>query len=97
MGLKSDNNRLTLQLEEMRSAFRNKLTKYMSENAPDQAAVNWSAKEELIRSYTEKEVELTQALERESIKVERLRKEKRALKNYARALKYLAEDWAPIG
>lgn len=30
--LKSDKNRIQLQLEEMRSAFRNKLTKYMSEH-----------------------------------------------------------------
>jgi hypothetical protein len=55
--LKSDKNRVTLQLEEMRSAFRNKLTKYMGENNPDSAAVSWSAKEELIRNYTEKEVD----------------------------------------
>lgn len=60
MELKSDRNRLTLQIEEMRSAFRNKLTKYMNENNPDSSAVTWSAKEELIRSYTEKEVDLTQ-------------------------------------
>jgi len=33
--LKSDKNRIQLQLEEMRSAFRNKLTKYMNENNPD--------------------------------------------------------------
>ena len=46
--LKSDYNRATLQLEEMRSAFRNKLTKYMNETNQDQAAVSWSAKEELI-------------------------------------------------
>ena len=46
--LKSDKNRISLQLDEMRSAFRNKLTKYMNENNPDQSAVTWSAKEELI-------------------------------------------------
>ena len=57
--LKSDKNRCTLQLEEMRSAFRNKLTKYMNEHNPDSAAVTWSAKEELIRNYTEKEVEMS--------------------------------------
>lgn len=46
--LKSDKNRVTLQLEEMRSAFRNKLTKFMNEHNPDSSAVTWSAKEELI-------------------------------------------------
>ena len=33
--LKSDKNRLQLQLEEMRSAYRNKLTKYMNDHNPD--------------------------------------------------------------
>lgn len=95
--LKSDKNRLTLQVEEMRSAFRNKLTKYMNENNPDSSAVTWSAKEELIRSYTEKEVDLTKRLEKESKRIDEKYKQLRALKNYARSLKYLAEDWAPIG
>jgi hypothetical protein len=95
--LKSDKNRLTLQVEEMRSAFRNKLTKYMNENNPDSSAVTWKAKEELIRSYTEKEVDLSQRLERESKRIDEKYKQLRALKNYARSLKYLAEDWAPVG
>jgi len=43
----------------MRSAYRNKLTKYMNENNPDQAALTWQAKEELIRSYTEKEQDMS--------------------------------------
>lgn len=81
----------------MRSAVRNKLTKYMGDNEPASSALTWSAKEELIRSYTEKEVDLTQRLEKEERKVDDLRKRMRALKNYARALKYIAEDWAPIG
>jgi len=97
MELKGDRNRLTLQIEEMRSAFRNKLTKYMNENNPDSSAVTWSAKEELIRSYTEKEVDLTQRLEKENRRIDEKYKQLRALKNYARSLKYLAEDWAPIG
>lgn len=63
--MKSDKNRVTLQLEEMRSAFRNKLTKFMNEHNPDSSAVTWSAKEELIRNYTEKEVEQAQRLEKE--------------------------------
>jgi len=95
--LKSDKNRLTLQVEEMRSAFRNKLTKYMNENNPDSSATTWKAKEELIRSYTEKEVELSQRLDKESKRIDEKYKQLRALKNYARSLKYLAEDWAPIG
>ncbi|CDW90229.1 kinesin-like protein [Stylonychia lemnae] len=95
--LKSDKNRIMLQLEEMRSAYRNKLTKYMNEHNPDQAALTWQAKEELIRSYTEKEQDYAQALDRKEKTIEDLRKKLRALKRYARQLKYLAEDWAPLG
>ena len=97
MELKSDKNRLQLQVEEMRSAFRNKLTKYMSDNNPDSSATTWSAKEELIRSYTEKEVEMSQKLETLQKRVDEKYRQLRALKNYARSLKYLAEDWAPVG
>lgn len=82
--LKSDKNRLQLQLEEMRSAYRNKLTKYMNENNPDQAALTWQAKEELIRSYTEKEQDLQMSIERKDKIIEDLRKKMRALKRYAR-------------
>jgi len=64
MELKSDKNRLSLQLEEMRAASRNTLTKYLNSNNPDQSALTWQAKEELIRSYTEKERDLQQSLDR---------------------------------
>ena len=37
----------------------------MNEHNPDSSAVTWSAKEELIRNYTEKEVEQAQRLEKE--------------------------------
>jgi len=64
--LKEDKNRVTLQLEEMRSAFRNKLAKYMGDHdTKDSSAVTWSAKEEIIRSYTEKETDMAQRLEKE--------------------------------
>jgi predicted nucleic acid-binding Zn-ribbon protein len=41
MELKSDKNRLSLQLEEMRAASRNTLTKYLNSNNPDQSALTW--------------------------------------------------------
>lgn len=82
--LKSDKNRVQLQLEEMRSAYRNKLTKYMNEHNPDQVGLTWQAKEELIRSYSEKEQDLQQQLDRKDKLGEDLRKKLRALKRYAR-------------
>ena len=95
--LKSDKNRIQLQLEEMRSAYRNKLTKYMNDHNPDQSALTWQAKEELIRSYTEKEQDASQNIERKDKTIDDLRRKLRALKRYARSLKYLSEDWAPLG
>lgn len=95
--LKSDKNRKEIELEEMRAAYRNKLTKYMSENAPDSSAMTWQAKEELIRSYTEKERDLNDQLNRKEKLIDDLRRKLKALKRYARELKYLAEDWAPLG
>jgi len=97
MELKSDKNRLSLQLEEMRAASRNTLTKYLNSNNPDQSALTWQAKEELIRSYTEKERDLQQVMDRKEKVIEDQRHKLKALKRYARGLKYLAEDWAPLG
>jgi hypothetical protein len=95
--LKSDKNRIQLQLEEMRSAYRNKLTKYMEQNGPNSSGLTWQAKEELIRSYTEKEQDLQQANDRKDKLIDDFRQKLRGLKRYARQLKYLAEDWAPLG
>jgi hypothetical protein len=97
MELKSDKNRKALQLEEMNSAQRNTLTKYMASNNPDQSALSWQAKEELIKSYTEKERDLQQNLDRKERMIEDYRHKLKALKRYGRSLKYLAEDWAPLG
>jgi hypothetical protein len=40
---------------------------------------------------------MSQTLERKDKTIEDLRRKLRALKRYARQLKYLAEDWAPLG
>lgn len=56
-----------------------------------------NAREELIRSYNEKEINLNETIEKEKGVTKNLRMELRAIKNYARTLKYLAEDWAPVG
>jgi len=40
---------------------------------------------------------MSQSLGRKEKAIEDLRKKLRALKRYARSLKYLAEDWAPLG
>ena len=57
----------------------------------------WKAKEELIKTYNDKESDLNQIGERKEKIIEDQRKKVRALKRYARELKYQAEDWAPLG
>lgn len=49
------------------------------------------------RSYQEKEAQLQDALKRKEDKVDELYGKLRALKRYARQLKYLGEDLSPIG
>lgn len=50
-----------------------------------------------MRTYTEKEIELNEKLGRERKQVAQLRLELRGARSYARNLRYLAEDWAPVG
>lgn len=56
-----------------------------------------NAREDLIRTYNEKEIDLNEKFEREKNSFKQMQIEMRALKNYARQLKYLCEDWAPVG
>ena len=50
-----------------------------------------------MKTYTDKEKDNTLALERREKVIDEQRKKVRALKMYAREVKYLAEDWAPKG
>ena len=50
-----------------------------------------------MKTYTDKEKDNTLALERREKVIDEQRKKVRALKRYAREVKYLAEDWAPKG
>ncbi len=51
----------------------------------------------MLKTFTDKERENGQALERREKVIDDQRKKVRALKRYAREIKYLAEDWAPKG
>ena len=88
--------RLSLQIEEMRGAFRGKLVSGMNAGgSPDE--MSRVAREELIRTFNTKEVELTDRLNKELAKSSQSLKVIRGLRSYARSLKNLAEDWAPVG
>lgn len=92
-------------MDEMRSIYRNKLIQFTTEttrnqnepNKPIRMGYDLNAREELIRTYTEKEIDLNEKLEKERKLTRALRLEVRAVKSYARNLRYLAEDWAPVG
>ncbi|CAG9311298.1 unnamed protein product [Blepharisma stoltei] len=89
--------RLQLQLEEMRGNFRTKLVRAMNEGLNPGDDMMRASREELIRSYNEREVELTEKLNKELAKNAQNVKVVRGIRAYARSLKNLAEDWAPIG
>lgn len=89
--------RLTLQLEELRGSLRGRLLKTLNENSHPGEEVLRVAREEMIRTYNEKEIELTEKLNNELAKSAQNLKVIRGLRSYARSLKNLAEDWAPFG
>jgi hypothetical protein len=89
--------RLQLSIEEMRSSFRSKLIKAMNEGImPDDQQLS-GAREELVRSFNEREADLSHRLNKEYARNAHLVKVIRGLRAYARSLKNLSEDWAPIG
>ena len=95
--LKLDKDRINQDREEVRSAYRGILQAQQSDNAQDQNALRWRAKEELTRSYQEKERQLVEELRRKEERNAELYRQLRALKSYARELKYTAQDLVPIG
>ena len=97
--LRSSNAQLLTKMDEMDSLYRSKLMQYsMEEKANKDANVmGYNAREDLVRSYREKEVELIERLDKERTTNRNIKTELLALKSYARELRYLAEDWAPLG
>lgn len=97
--LRSLNTNLRVKMDEMDNLYRAKLMQYSMEEktTTDKKMMGFNAKEDLIRSYREKEVELMEKLDKERAQLRATTTELLALKNYSRELKYLAEDWAPQG
>lgn len=96
--LKSENARLKTSMDEKDNLYRAKLMQYqMEEKTKDKNMLGYNAREDLVRSYREKEVELIEKLDKERTQMRAMKTEVMALRSYARELKYLAEDWAPLG
>ncbi|TNV72957.1 hypothetical protein FGO68_gene13342 [Halteria grandinella] len=83
----------------MRTGLRTKLQQFNKDLSTPQEkqSMAWQAKEELLRTFTDKEGEMNQVLEKRERVIDDQRKKVRALKRYAREIKYLAEEWAPPG
>lgn len=89
-----ENHRLSAQLDELREQFRNKLVLTNKEIGDNRLK---ATREELIKSYSAHEAELVQGLKSEKEFNQSQQRIIRGLRVYARNLKNLAEDWAPLG
>ena len=77
----TENEQQKLQLEQMRSIYRQKLLQFMNEQSNDKTALklgyDMNAREELLRNYNEKEIELNEKLEKEKLVNKNVRTEVR--------------------
>ena len=78
--LSAENSKMTIQIDEMRSVFRQKLLQFMGdqvkgEKAPGRIGYDLNAREELIRTYTEKEIELKEKLDHNKTVLKQLKME----------------------
>lgn len=92
--LRAENQKLSTQLEETRSVYRSKLLVF----AQGDPKINYmNAREDLLRSYAEREIELLEKNEKYSQTIKHISSELEGLKIYAEKIRELAEDWAPVG
>lgn len=89
-----DFRKTTVQLDEMRTYYRNKFAKAMNETGDERLRL---AREEMLNSYKTRETELLYKLSQTEKKSSEHEKVLRGLRIYSRNLKSLAEDWAPLG
>ena len=83
----------------MRQVYRNKLLQFieLSNKDDQQIGLQIKSKEELLRTYNEKEIDLSERLQREKEMSLKYKQQNKALQIYSQQLKQLAEDWAPHG
>lgn len=84
-------NRLQVQFEEARNSYRAALMRTLNDGT------NSNPREEMIRNYNSRENELVGQVNELIAAKSSLIKTVRGLRAYARSLKNLAEDWAPLG
>ena len=84
-------NKLQVQFEEARNGYRTAMVRNMNDGT------NSYAREEMIRNYNARENELVGQVNELIAAKASMVKTIRGLRAYARSLKNLAEDWAPVG
>ena len=94
--LKGDKMKLLNENEGVRKQYRDELN---SKNGSDQdiGSQRHRAREEYVRSFQNREEEITQQMKEKDQKIDELYRDLRALKRYAKQLKFLAEDLHPVG
>lgn len=78
----------------MRSIYRNKLIQFTRNENKNR---DLEAREELVKSFNEKEIESKEKLDSYKKETAQQKLEIKALRSYGRKLRYIAEDWAPLG
>ncbi len=100
--LKKENNKLSLQNNELRSSLRDSLGKGIEDKTKDNKIdingikINPSSKTKLIETYNLHEKELIENLAVEKSKSENYKQKLRKLRTYARKIRNLALDYFPL-
>ena len=88
--LKKENNKISLQLKEMRNTMRDLLSKDKANKDGDP-----SKKTKLMKTYTDRETELMENLGVEKAKTENLKEKLKKMRTYARKARNIALDYFP--
>ena len=89
--LKKENNKISLQLKEMRNTMRDLLSKDKANKDGDP-----SKKTKLMKTYTDRETELMENLGVEKAKTENLKEKLKKMRTYARKARNIALDYFPV-
>ena len=95
-GLKLDKDRLNTELKDARENYRGVLKNY-SADEQDKASMKYRAQQEMNKNYQDTENNSLRTIGNKDKRIEDLIAKQRALKRYARQLKYLAHDLLPVG
>jgi hypothetical protein len=99
--LKKKNNKLQLQINELRQTIRDIMAKDVEDKKEEKLdnmglQINMSSKAKLIKSYTDRENELIEQLGMEKAKTENLKEKLKKMRTFGRKLRNIALDYYPV-